>query len=260
MHHKRQKNFLSIFLLFIIASFTFPLPGWAAAQTKELEEIYKFIKKKRVNAAYVIGGANLLELNELNINLKDRGFPEAPTNYLSYGIGGHFVHNKIVAGIELLRLLERTTTAPTEYNISISAKFYLINFGHLIYQKKGLMMYPFLGTGLGKFKMIAAQNNIDSFNDISNLQKSSESKFSNIIFNLGFSTDYFLKYDPQKKGSNNLIIGFRVGMNFIPFKSKWKVNRIEVPDGPEIGINGPYIRLIIGLGGWAERFIKKAIR
>ena len=247
-------------LLMVTVLFLFFLPGRAAAQKKELEELFKFIKKERVNAAYAIGGGNYLELNELNTYLTDRGFPQVPLKYLSYGLGGHFINHKMVFGVELLFLMEQTTTGHDDYNLSTSAKIMILNFGHLIYWKKGLKMYPFLGAGYGRFKMITAQNNIDSFDDIGNLHKSSESRFSNMILNLGFGTDYFLDYEPRKKGRNNIIIGFRVGINFIPFHSTWKVNRIAVPDGPNIGINGPYFRVIIGLGGWAERLIKKAIR
>jgi len=260
MHLKGVKKIFPTLLVLLVFAFFFSLQVCAAIQKVELKEIAKFIKKKRVNAAYAIGGGNILELNRLNLNLSERGFPQVPTTYLSYGVGGHFINNKLVFGVELLRLFERTTTTPAEYNLSVSVKFILLNFGHLIYQKKGLMMYPYLGTGYGRFKMLTAQNNIDSFNDISHLQKSSEAVFSNMIFNLGFATDYFLKYNPGKKGHNNLMIGFRIGINFIPFNSTWKVNRIPVHDGPNIGINGPYFRVIIGLGGWAERLIRKAIR
>lgn len=255
---KTKKRNFAIAASFIMGA-TFFLSNLAAAQKNDLYEIVKFIKRGRVNAAYAIGGANFLELNNLNMNLSEKGFPEAPTNYMSFGAGAHFVNNKLVIGVEFIKLLERITTAPTDYNISVSAHYILLNFGRIVYWKKGLMMYPFLGGGLGKLKMITAENNIDSFNDISGLQRGSEAKFSNFICNLGFATDYFLKYNPEKKGRNNLIIGFRAGINFMPFESDWKVNRIAVPDGPETGINGPYFRIIIGLGGWAEVLIRKAI-
>jgi hypothetical protein len=236
------------------------LPNQAAPQKKELEDIFKFIKKERVNAAYGICGLNYLELSNLNNNLSDRGFPQVPADYFSYGAGGHFINNKLVFGVELLFLMEKTTTAQTDYNFSTSAKLILINFGRLVYRKNGLKLYPYLGAGYGKFKLITSQNNIDSFNDISNLHKNSESKFSNLVLNLGFATDYFLYFNPKKKGRNNIIIGLRVGINFVPFGSTWKVNRIPVHDGPKMGIDGPYIRLVIGLGGWAERLIRKAMR
>jgi len=259
MHLIEKKKIIALSLM-VTVIMLFLLPNRAAAQKKELEELFKFIKKERVNAAYAIGGGNYLELSELNANLNERGFPRVPTNYFSYGVGGHFINHKLVFGVEILFLMERTTTEQTDYNLSTSAKIMMVNFGHLIYWKKGLKMYPYFGAGYGRFKLITAQNNIDSFDDIGNLHKSSESRFSNIVLNFGFATDYFLAYEPKKKGRNNIIIGLRVGVNFIPFRSTWKVNRIAVPDGPNIGINGPYIRVIIGLGGWAERLIRKAIK
>ncbi len=266
-HHHRKYPVLIILLVFLLVV-SFPCLGEEEQEkkkeketaTQELMEFFRFIKKKRVNAAYIMGGGNLMNLNQLNINLEDRGFPQVPEEYFSFGFGGHVIQDKFVVGLEIVHIRERTTRANTDYNLTFSAKHFVLQFGRMLYQKKGLMLYPFVGAGVGKVTLITAQNNINSFNDISNLQSSSESRLTKPIIRAGFALDYFFNYNKKKKGHNNIIIGFRAGYNFSPGENNWTVNRVEVPDGPQTGIRGPYFRIIIGLGGWVEKFIKTAIK
>jgi hypothetical protein len=79
----------ALFLFFLVS-------GTALGQEKEIEKIKKFIKKKRINAAYLIAGENMFAIDKLNDYLGSRGFPTVPKNYFTYGLGGHVIHNKFV--------------------------------------------------------------------------------------------------------------------------------------------------------------------
>jgi hypothetical protein len=229
------------------------------AQEKEIEKIKKFIKKKRVNAAYVIAGQNMLSLNRLNNYIEQRGFPTVTESYFAYGLGGHVIHNKLVVGVELQRFNEKKQITSKDFNTSILGKYSLLNMGYLFYSKKGLMMYPLFGIGLGELKLRVIENNIHSFEDIDSYQKGSDSKTRSFLVNLGFGLDYFFKFKEKKRGANKLIMGVRLGYIISAVRSDWSVNHIRVSDGPVVGLTGPYIRVIIGLGGWVEKLIKIAI-
>jgi hypothetical protein len=229
------------------------------AQEKEIEKIKKFIKKKRVNAAYFIGGQNMLSLNSLNNTIEQRGFPAVAESYFAYGLGGHVIHNKFIVGIELQRFIEKKQLTSKEFNTSILGKYSLLNMGYLFYSKEGLMMYPLFGIGLGELKLRVIENNIHSFDDIDSYQKGSDSKTRSFLVNFGFGLDYFFKFKEKKRGKNKLIMGIRVGYITSAARSDWSVNHIRVDDGPTAGLTGPYVRVIIGLGGWVEKLIKIAI-
>jgi len=175
------------------------------------------------------------------------------------GFGGHVVHNKLVVGLELMRTLPRNKVTDNAYNTSLASKYVMLNFGYRLYWKKGLMKYPYIGLGYGHLVLNTRENNIGSFDDITGYQKGSRSKRANLLFNVGFGLDYFHRYNHKKRGMNNIIMGLRVGWIFSPLRWDWKVNNIQVQDGPNQGISGPYVRFTIGLGGWIEKFIKIAI-
>jgi hypothetical protein len=231
----------------------------ALAQEKEIEKIQKFIKKKRVNAAYVMAGQNIMNFNNLNNFLFQRDYPAVSETHLALGIGGHVIHNKYVVGIEIQRFFEKKRTTEKEFNTSISGNYSLLNMGYLLYSKKGLMIYPFFGLGLGELKLRVIENNIHSFEDINSYQRGSTSKTSSFLINLGFALDYFFKFKEKKRGKNKLVVGMRLGYIHSASKSGWRVNHIHVDDDPVTGLDGPYVRLVIGLGGWVEKLIKIAI-
>ena len=252
--NKKKLLFITLTLGFIFC-FSF----MTVAQEKEIEEIKKFIKKKRVNAAYFIAGQNMMSLNRLNNTIEQRGFPTVAENYFAYGLGGHVIHNKFVVGIELQRFIEKKKVSPKDFNTSLLGKYSLLNMGYLLYSKKGLMMYPLCGIGMGELKLRVIENNIHSFDDIDSYQKGSDSKTRSFLVNLGFGLDYFFKFKERKRGKNKLIMGIRLGYLISAVRSDWSVNHIRVGDGPIAGLTGPYVRVIIGLGGWVEKLIKKVI-
>ena len=242
----------ALFLFFLVS-------GTAPGQEKEIEKIKKFIKKKRINAAYLMAGENMFTIAKLNDYLGSRNFPTVAQNYFTYGLGGHVIHNKFVLGLEIQRSFKREQMTLKAFKTSLSAKYSVLNVGYLFYWKKGLMMYPLIGVGLGELRLQVIENNIQSFADIGNYQKGSDSRTRSILLNIGFALDYFFKFNRSKKGQNNLMMGVRVGVLASAAKFDWSVNRVTVPDGPTVGLTGPYVRVVIGLGGWVEKLIEKAI-
>jgi hypothetical protein len=241
----------------VVALFFFSF--FAAAQDTEIEEIKKFITKKRVNAAYLLFGGNNMELNSIDQYLEMRDHPTTEAAHFAWGLGGHVIHNKFVLGVEIIRLTERKGNNGSDFNTYISAKYSTLNLGYLALSKKGLMCWPFLGLGFGQLKLKLMENNIDSFKDFTGFQKGSESRRNSFLFNAGIALDYFHKYNNRKKGKNSIVIGLRAGYIGSIGNLNWKINGVAVDDGPDSGIKGPYIRVIFGLGGYIEKLIKQAI-
>ena len=253
----KQKKILFPVILFAPV-FLFFFSTMVSGQEKEIEKIKTFIKKSRVNAAYVMGSINYLSVNRLNAFLESKGLPPVGGYYYSFGLGGHVISNKLVAGLELVHTLEKNSPGTMSFNTYARAKYGVINFGYLLHYKKGLMLYPYVGAGVGKLTLRITENNIDSFADITGYQKGSEARTTNYLINTGIALDFFYKYNEHKKGQNNLVVGVRAGCIFSPYRRPWRVNHAQVPDGPDSGIYGPYIRIVIGLGGWVKKIIEKA--
>ncbi len=269
---KRGTIFVIIIGLFFLCSFGTAVHAEQEkpAEPKEQEEqeepedqltkITKFIAKKRVNAAYIMGGLSFLNFNNLNRNLAKGDYPELSERFLTYGVGGHVIHNKFILGLEIHRFIEKTPArSAKEFNTSAYGKYIVLNFGYLLYSKKGLMVYPLGGMGFGELRLRVTENNIQSFQDLNKYQKGSESKTRSFVVNLAVGADYFFNYNKKKKGNNNLMIGIRAGVLLSAIKDDWTVNHIHVADGPIAGLSNPYICIVFGLGGWMEKLIEIAI-
>lgn len=225
----------------------------------DIDKITKFIKKKRINAAYIIGGFNLLHLDTLNRQLTKDDYPTLPEGYLTYGVGGHVIHDKFVMGLEIRHFVEKNTMSSRDFNTNAYGKLILLNFGYLLHERKGFMVYPLVGMGIGQLTLRITENNVQSFQDINKFQKGSESVTRSFLINLAVGADYFFDYNKEKKGKNSLMVGIRAGYVFSAIKNDWTVNHVRVADGPIAGLSGPYISIVFGLGGWVEKFIKIAI-
>ncbi len=245
----KKKVFITLaFFLLSVSSMVMAENGY--------EQFAKFIKKKRINAAYIMLGGHRANFDALNGFLAPRAYPTVSENYFTFGFGGHLIHGKFLLGAEIHKFLKKGSRSNLEFSNFADAQLYLLNFGYLAYAKKGFMLYPLAGVGLGRLKITVYENNVDSFVDIGSLQRGSISNSSSIVVNLGMGMDYFFKYDTKKKGNNSIMVGIRAGYIISAHKNHWKVNYTQVADGPTSGLTGPYFRVVIGMGGWIEKLIK----
>lgn len=257
---KQKKLFLVVAsLIFLFFSTASAMGMNRENEEDDLDRIEKFIKKKRVNAAYLMIGQNMLQINQLNNFLALKDLPTLPKNYLTYGFGGHVIHNKFVLSFEYQRSFNKKQISMKEFNTFLSMKYSTLNIGYLLYSKKGMMMYPLLGVGLSELRLKVMKNDINSFHDIDKNHNVSDNRIHSILVNTGIALDYFVNFDKKKQGKNNLVIGIRAGYLISAIKSNWAIDSISVADGPHSGLTGPYIHLTIGLGGWVEKLIANAI-
>jgi hypothetical protein len=55
------------------------------------------------------------------------------------------------------------------------------------------------------------------------------------------------------RGTSCAVVGLRLGYTYSPFGDSWEIltagQALEVKGGPELGITGPFVRLVVGWGG-----------
>lgn len=256
----QKKIFLMIIgLIFLFFSSALTMGMNRENEEDDLDKIENFIKKKRVNAAYLMVGQNMLQISQLNNFLAYKNLPILPKNYLTYGFGGHVILNKFVLSFEYQRSFNKKQISTKVFNTFLSLKYTTLNIGYLLVSKKGLMAYPLLGVGLSELQLKVMKNDIDSFEDIDKNHTISDSKTHSLLVNTGIALDYFVNFNKKKQGKNNLVIGIRAGYLISAIKTNWAIDAITVNDGPPSGLTGPYIHFTIGLGGWVEKLIANAI-
>ena len=240
-----KKNiFCSVCLLvtiFILSSLSF-------AQVKA--------KKSGGGVGYFAIGMSMLDLKDLNSRLTAHKYPEFSDNFLSIGGGGHGIKNKLIIGGEGHGLVtgEKSVSLNSKsYTTSLTCGYGLFYMGYLAYSKKALNIYPLLGIGAGGVTLKIAEDSSPSFDQILDApQRSVELIYGGFIVNLSVAMDYFIKFAETEKGFGGLILGLQAGYMLAPFTHDWKMNENDISGGPDMGFNGPYIRITIGGGGMSK--------
>jgi len=237
-----------IALTLVMVTFGLLAAAYSPAETSE---------KRGEGRGYLMIGGNQLDMDDLNSRLKDNGFTRFSDNYLSLGGGGHaIVNDRIVIGGEGHALLGRTkssTVRDTDYGSKFSAGYGFFDLGYVLLRSGGLDAYPVLGIGGGGVSMNIVESEVGSFDSLlENPSRGSKLSTWDFMINLGFGIDYLLLLGGNEEGEGGLVLGLRGGYLYSPFEADWKFEGETLPGGPDLGINGPYIRLLIGGGGWGK--------
>lgn len=226
------------------------LPAAACTQAEESET-------RGEGRGYFMFGGNQLDMDDLNLRLKESGLTRFSDNYLSLGGGGHaIVNDRIVIGGEGHALLGRTKSSmvhDTDYGSKFSAGYGFFDLGYVILRGGGLDVYPLLGIGGGGISMKIVESEVGSFGDLLD-DPSRGSKLStwDFMINLGLGIDYLFVLGGTERGEGGLVLGLRGGYVYSPFEADWKFEGETLPGGPDLGITGPYVRILIGGGGWGK--------
>jgi len=203
---------------------------------------------------YFMFGGNIIDIKSLNSYLESKGYSKLADNFISFGGGGYGIIGKVIIGGEGHGLIGEESTSDS-YKTSIGASYGFVNFGYIVYSTKGLSVYPLLGLGGGKMSLkIVERGTASSFDDVlDNPERSAKLSTGGFLLTLALGTDYLLKLGEDEKGKGGLVFGLRIGYTFAPIKGSWEMDGgIEISGAPEIGITGPYIRLMIGGGGFGK--------
>ncbi len=213
------------------------------------QEVTKGVKKGGGRGYFLLGGT-IIDIKNLNLRLENKGYPKLSGNFISLGGGGHGIIGKVIIGGEGHGLIGRKTTSGS-YETSIGASYGFFKLGYIVYSAKRLSFYPFLGLGGGGISLeIVKRETAPSFDDVlDNPKRSTKLSTGSFLLNLALGIDYLLKLGGNEEGEGGLVFGLHIGYTFAPIKGNWEMDGIDISGGPEIGITGPYIRLMIGGGG-----------
>lgn len=196
-------------------------------------------------------GAQWLDVEELNTQLKAAGLPELKDVALANGGGGYGVMGRIIIGGEGYGITTKEKSGGKTVQLDIG--YGTFNVGYLILSKQAFRMYVLGSIGGGEISLKIFQNP-DSTDFEDNLSTFNENTFSTEfpIFKVGINADYILSFS-NDKAAGGLAIGLAVGYTYAPVEwvSEWKLSDRNMGGVPNFGPTGPYITFRIGGGGFA---------
>ena len=204
---------------------------------------------------YSMFGWGTLDIEALNSRLESKGYSSMSDNFFSVGGGGHgIINNKVIIGGEGHTLLGEEITSGN-YKNSINVGYGFFNVGYIVYSKKQLRLYPLLGIGGGGINLKIKEKPVSlSFDDVLNdPERSVELSTGGFLLSFAVGMDYLLLLGGDEEGEGGLVFGLRAGYTLSPFKRGWEMDEIEISGAPDIGITGPFIRLMFGGGGFEKQ-------
>jgi len=198
---------------------------------------------------YFMIGWSPINIDDFNDRLEAKGYSKHSDDFLSLGGGAHVIVKRIVLGGEGHALLvgnEEAIIPAGSFKTSLSGIYGFLNVGYLVHRQGGLDIYPLIGLGGGSMNLKIGNAEFDEVLD----NPRGNARLSNLGFliNLAVGADYFFKLGESEKGDAGLVLGLRAGYTIAPGKGQWETEGIQVSGGPEVGITGPYLRLMIGGG------------
>ena len=234
-------KFRIVVIVMLLCLFSFTITSYAANG------------RRGTGRGYFMVGYSQLNFDELNNCLTAKGYPELSNSLITLGGGGHAIINKFVIGGQgnaYLGSKEEAKIGDDRYETSIAAAAGFFNIGYLLYSKNGLCIYPLLGFGGGGMTMKIVDQTSPSFDEVlDNPKRNTSLTTGGFLLDVSVGMDYLIKMEEDENGYGGLVIGLRAGYTIALNKGDWILETIEISGGPDIGITGPYVRLLFGGGG-----------
>jgi hypothetical protein len=207
----------------------------------------------RSGYGYFQVGFHQLDLDGLNQQLRDRGIPAFQNGFVTLGGGGHAEIRRLLLGGEGQALIEQSETAGS-YQRKLSGGMGFFDMGLVLARPDRARAYAMIGLGFGGINLRTTERQLPSFEQVlDEPRRGSDVASGGFLTQLSLGGDILLHRTGSPGVSRGLNLGARVGYVFAPWVSEWRVNGAEAPGGPEVGLDGLYVRFSIGGGGTRPR-------
>lgn len=236
-----------------VASVVLTLTALTGASSVVAQDVQREVIPNTSRGFFMVGWQQL-DLDELNDRMAPNGFPSLSEDLVSLGGGFWRWKTRFLIGGEGHVLLgpDRTTSDGT-FKTRMSGGHGQLDLGYSIYTADRLTVTPMVGLGGGSVSVDLIERSSPVFDDVvGDPRRGAHLSASGFRIDLSVAVDVRLtrrvKDDDSEDG---FAIGLRTGYAVSPGGWDWKLNdETDVPGGPQIGISGPYVRVM--LGGWGR--------
>ncbi len=188
-------------------------------------------------------------LDKLNASLADYGYGALSNQFYGMGGLGYGVVKNFILGGEGYALWGNKTDSKG-YHLTASGGYGLFNFGVLVHHKKLCNIYPYCGVGGGALSLKIMETGTPSFEEVlANPNRGSQLSIAGFMVSIGIGMDKIIIMKKEKNAEGGMALGLRIGYQFTPIKGDWVFDEELTSGGPSLGIQGPFVRLLIGGGG-----------
>lgn len=200
------------------------------------------------SGGFMIGWGQL-DLGPLNDQLVANGYSPFREDFLTLGGGGHAYLGRFVIGGQGHAYLteSKDVTLPAgNFSTDLSAGMGFVDLGWVVYSTDTFSFAPMVGLGGGGLALEIDALSAPTFEDVlDNPGHRSRLETGGFLLDLGLSAELVVTGEDSHGGP---VVGIRAGWVLTPIEGDWAVEGREVLGGPDLGVTGPYVRLLLGFG------------
>jgi hypothetical protein len=198
------------------------------------------------SVSYLMGGASLIDMEELNEALEPLGLPDVGDWAGTFGAGGDLWIKRLVLGHQLTVGIMNAQTA-NNVEVRYGMAYWLAHGGVNVLPTtmESVKLFPLVGIGVG-LQGLKVNANEFNFSEIQDVPAQPDPLWQvHFLMSFGGGFDYTFNLPRMPLG---LVLGTRVGFLLqIAESDDWIRNATEFDNGPEQRLNSLYIQGIIGL-------------
>jgi opacity protein-like surface antigen len=206
--------------------------------------------------AYLSAGWYEINIEQLSLRVfgeeEVRGFFD---EFVTLGGGASAIYYNILLGGELQRFSHRDMPYKKngeDFTASLKGGYAVVNIGYFIYNREIFSIYPMVGVGRGNLRLSISEAPKElHFNDmLNNPLRKMDIRTGGLYFTPSVAANAFRR--GGDRWASGYTVGLVLGYSVVP-KWKWKWENKVLEGDPYADMEGPFVKLTIGYGG----FIKK---
>ncbi|MDB4883874.1 MAG: hypothetical protein JWL95_2640 [Gemmatimonadetes bacterium] len=206
------------------------------------------------HALVLTTGMSRISVDPINARLTPSQFAPLSNDAVSYGASGYFAVGRALLGADVQRSTFGEEGLNNGRTDDLNSMQGLATAAYALVATEHLTLFPQLGVGLGRIEVtlrdrsgVATPASQPTFDEVA-LAPGTESKMTgrHLLYSFGGGADYLV----TRRGSSvGVVMGVRAGLMASPNRATWTRGGQTIVAGPDAGATGPYLRVVVGLGG-----------
>lgn len=231
----------TLFVSILLSLFVYPnLYGQALPESQ----------KKRGGIGFLSIGYQGANPDQFNQTLTSFGYPDVSGTFTSLGGGGYAMIGKFVVGGHG-HAATNPKSSYQNFEVGVEMAYSYVDIGYVLLSNHNLDVFPMVGAGTGRMTFEIAHDEWMPFTSLlSNPQTGTRINHNAFLLNVGVTATYLIDLGNDAFKRNGWMMGIQAGWMIDAFDNEWQLNENTITEVPEFGMGGPYIRIILGAGGF----------
>lgn len=202
---------------------------------------------------YFMAGTAPIGTAALNGRLAAAGYPRLSSDIISVGGGGHGRIGRFIIGGKGAGTLDNSASNSL-YKVTLSGGHGEFYVGFVVFRRGELSVYPTVGIGGGGFDLhiapVAGGAAFDSV--LTDPRREARLDATVYIIDLAVNIDHLFVLGEDEEGVGGFVMGIQGGYLYSSSTSDWQMSGATAAGGPGISYKGPYVRIMLGGGGYGH--------